>query len=73
MTYKTPRRLTILHFEQRFFTDADTFMCYSSQPASWNYVSLHSRSFDYNCGYLIRPDRYENLLIIPSILVVHWQ
>lgn len=25
MTYKTPLRLTILHFEQRFLTDDETF------------------------------------------------
>lgn len=25
MTYKTPLRLTILHFEQRFLTEDETF------------------------------------------------
>ena len=34
MTYNTPRLFTILHFEQRFFTDAETFIFHSYRQSS---------------------------------------
>lgn len=46
MTYSLPLRLTILHLEQRLFTDAETFMYF-------NLLASLTRTFpSQNCDYI---------------------
>ena len=48
--YTTPRRFTTLHFEQRFFTEADTFINLSLLQLKFVEIDsrmVTSRSFNY--------------------------
>lgn len=48
MTYKTPLRLTILHFEQRFLTEDDTFTI--TTPYTSNSTTFCAQpNFYYTC------------------------
>jgi hypothetical protein len=48
--YTTPRRFTTLHFEQRFFTEADTFIILpllQLKSVETDSRMVSSRSFNY--------------------------
>jgi hypothetical protein len=53
MTYKTPLRLTILHFEQRFFTDDDTFTITTPLRATVRHFGAQP-NFYYTCSLSFR-------------------
>ena len=53
MTYKTPLRLTILHFEQRFLTEDDTFTI--TTPYTSNSTTFGAQpNFYYTCSLSFR-------------------
>ncbi len=67
MTYKTPLRLTILHFEQRFLIDADTFISFLLLiKTQKEFHSPDSRSFHYTVITFSRPVFSQECAIIHS-------
>lgn len=61
MTYKMPLRLTILHLEQRFFIEADTFIITSPRGVLDPSVS---QSLNYTSFIYSRPDQQMKCLIL---------
>ncbi len=63
MMYKTPLRLTILHFAQRFLIDAVTFITISPCDPASPEVQRQSRICDYTRTLYIRPGCYNSVKI----------
>ena len=70
MIYKTPLRLTTLHFEQRFLIDDVTFITTSPYIHPTLKSGVSSQSFDYTCYLSVSPAQIYSAVSISGPLSV---